>query len=134
MADDLAERNVESWKRAVVFFEECTSMEEWVGLIPVFELVRQISATERAKFFRAGHSMFELIISTEAQRGLVPRDHFIKIPPDFKGLQFVLEYWGNGEIIEQQTCPSNDLFSVLQPIMDHLWNNTRGPSKIENDI
>jgi len=142
LPEGIAENNLASWKKIVQFYKEFIDYPEYhfhlenpmyKFLLPTYNLVKEISATEQAKLFRAGQSMYDLVISTAEQHGLKLGDHSIRVLSDAELI--IIQYdvgsplfdGDNPNIYESHTCnPSDNFMIVLQPLLNKLWNETRG--------
>jgi hypothetical protein len=129
LPEGLAEKNDESWEDVVSRYESFVNNNEPFndGFLPVLDLVKRISVSEQAKLFRAGTSLYSLLISTAEKHGLEEDDPFVAVDVQ-RNRNPKIEYWQNhNKVIESQLCESADiLFSTLQSFLDRLWNETRG--------
>jgi hypothetical protein len=100
----------------------------WAFLAPLPRLVREVAGSETAKLFRAGQSLWELMISTAAVHGLKRGDPFVAVTLSEEGRQFELEYWDTtgGEIVARQSCDEGGILTALGPMLARLWSSTRG--------
>lgn len=138
----LRESNIESWKKMVEFFEGYADMEISISeLLPkfghgyskIYELVREFSINEQAKLFRAGQSVYDLLISTTDRHGLKSGEPFVRVFLRGEALFIQYEIGGpitddneNPNVQERKSCNSeDDLMPILQPMLDRLWNETR---------
>ena len=124
--DWLAERNLNSWREIVAYYEVIgNGLGEFVA--PLLRLVRQFSETETARSFRAGQSLWHLIISTAEQYGLCDDDPFVVVTLVEEGRQFQLEYWlkTGGRPLEKQRCGEAEVRLHLDRMLTRLWDDTR---------
>jgi hypothetical protein len=142
LPDQLVKKNLESWKKVVESYEDWVANPYWKQFIPVYDMVKKLAKSEQAKLFRAGTSMYVLLISTTEQHLLESKDRFVSVNGyDPSGI--VIEYKQMGldaqytettffidigvYTIENRICaPDDNLVSAIQPFLDRLWNNTRG--------
>jgi hypothetical protein len=123
---DIEARNIESWQRVIAFYERIISEDGWLTYIPVLELVTHLATTEVATRFRAGHAIFYLMISTKSQHGLEIEDPYIEIRLINKWQQFQIEYYDGQQSTDTYTSALTDVLTTLKPVLDRLWNETRG--------
>jgi hypothetical protein len=122
LPDGLAEENVLSWQHVAKLFGAFTRYEE-SPYNPLYDLIQAICKSEQAKLFRAGMSAPALMISTKEKHGLEKGDAFIWL-----GLKdnnnLYIGYSANTD--EVFVCKNDDVLSMLLPLLDRLWNETRG--------
>lgn len=125
--DWLAERNLNSWREIVGYYE---NIANGLGdsVAPLLRLVRQFSETETARSFRAGQSLWHLMISTAEQYGLRDDEPFVVVTLVDEGRQFQLEYWPNtgGRPLEKHRCSAADVSLHLDRMLTRLWDDSRG--------
>jgi hypothetical protein len=128
LPEGLAEKNIKSWEYVVLNYKNIIENNEPVnqGLLPVFKLAKRISTSEQAKLFRAGTSLYSLLISTAEKHGLKDGEPFIAIDT-WRSRSPKVEYWqGNNRVAESALCDSADsLAMALQPFLERLWSETR---------
>jgi len=142
LPEGMAESNLESWKKHVQFFKSFAESslfnllpDSSIGIaqIKIYELVKELSMNEQAKLFRAGQSVYDLMISTADRHGLRAGEHFVRV--SFERGSIVIQYEIAGpltdgvnlNISERTYCSLEDnLMPKLQPFLDRLWNETRG--------
>ncbi len=124
---DLAERNIQSWQKVIRDYERFVSSASWAWLEPMLHLVRKIAGTEQAWMFRAGRSIYYLMISTAAQHGLKEDEPFVRVMMEAQPPVQIL-YWDVGKNgFDWHTLePGEELYAALMPFLDRLWNETRG--------
>lgn len=125
----LADRNVNSWRDIVGFYEYFAGLEHCRAFVmPMLRLVRQLAETEIAQSFRAGQSLWTLSISTAAQHGLGPDEPFVIVFMTAEGQSFQLEYRARigGEVLEERRCTAAEVRTELERMLALLWANTRG--------
>jgi len=122
----LAEKNVESWKKVVVFFREFASKENWEFLESMHELTEIMVKGENARLFRAGQSLYYLLISTAEKHGLESDEPFVSVQLEKNKLWLIQYYESLGKSTQSQTCSNNnEVLDVLQIFLDRLWLATR---------
>lgn len=123
---ELVEKNIVSWDTVVLRYERFSENEydEWI--FPVFDLVKKKANTEQAKLFRAGTTLYSLMISTAEKHGLQDGEPFALVFTE-RNIKPSVSYWsGDTKVIEKTLNPEDDWLFVLQPLLDRLWNETRG--------
>ena len=123
----LAERNIASWRDIVGFYEDFVARPNWDFLSPLLRLVRQIVETDTARSFRAGQSLWHLMISTADQHGLKADEPFVVVTLVENGQMFELEYRERigGRVVENQRCSEPQVLAHLDRMLGTLWANTR---------
>lgn len=122
----LARQNAETWHGIVAFYEDLVKREGWHGLTPMLRLVRGIAASDRSRYYRAGTSLYTLILSTKVEHGLGPGDSWLAVQPSLDGTFQVTYVKGTPHNEEQYECGESDLMPTLIPLLDRLWADTRG--------
>jgi len=146
LPEGIAENNLDSWKKIVRFYKEFIDYSEdyflleypmYKFLFPIYNLVKEISMTQQAKLFRAGQSMYDLVISTAEKHGLKLGDHSIRVFIDAKLITIQYDVGSplfdgdNPNIYESHSCnPNDNLMVVLQPLLNRLWEETRGKKNV----
>ena len=128
MSDELTRSNLESWREMVSYYEDFVRHTDWEWLQPLLRVVRKLAASHMAEKFRAGQSLWHLIISTAPKWGLDENEPFIAMTLIGKSPQLKIEYWEKtgGRVLEKHTCGEDDVMPFLQPVLDRLWEGTRG--------
>lgn len=126
-SQDLPDRNKESWIEIIAFYEALLD-SDYSDVAPLLlDLVSRFGATPRAERFRAGQSLWHLMISTAAQRGLKDHEPFVAVTinDDF---QFQIEYWeGFGKQSDDiAICDATTVLVILDQFLSRLWSDTRG--------
>ena len=142
LPEGIVESNLHSWEKIVSFYKGF--VDNPIGdILPenfhdkilhkLFVLVNNISKTEQAKLFRAGQSVYDLMISTADKHGLKYGEYFVRVTFDKEFIHIQFETVGpisdgeNRNIYKRYSCNlDNDLMPVLQPLLDRLWDETRG--------
>ncbi|HIK19339.1 MAG TPA: hypothetical protein IGS53_29240 [Leptolyngbyaceae cyanobacterium M33_DOE_097] len=131
MSNRTAAVNQETWNDIVKFYyeDEFFFGKHWQSLAPLRHLVKKIAASERAKKFRAGQSMFTLCISTTPYHGLKEKDPFVcvdvlrSIKDEAPG--FEIAYWSDLQCAtEKHVCSEENALEVLDQVLDKLWRAT----------
>ncbi len=142
LPEGIAERNLQSWEPVVSHYQRCA--EHPLGdILPnnfqnkafpaIYKLVKDFSNTEQAKLFRGGTSVHDLFISTADEHGLQVGDRFVNV--FFGESNIIIKYEigspitldENPNVIKRAYCGVDDnLMLELQPILDLLWDETRG--------
>jgi hypothetical protein len=129
LSEELIEKNLASWQSVISRYESFIKDNEPVnqGFLPVFGLTKKIAKSELAKLFRAGTSLFPLLISTAEKHGLGDSEPYVAIDVWRNKNTRILYYRGQVKVTESDPCESTDvLFERLQPFLERLWNETKG--------
>jgi len=129
LPEGLAEENIQSWEHVVHYYEWISSSDS--RHLPMLNLVQNLAESEQIKLFRGGTSLFTLIISTKEIHGLEKGDKSIGVEgyPDDDLVDIF--YLGTTEDeSESFTCKSSEGMSVIQPLLDRLWAETRGKKNV----
>ena len=142
LSEGIVESNLRSWERIVSFYKSCTdnpigdilpeNFYDRVFLV-ISNLVNVFSKTEQAKLYRAGQSVYDLMISTADKHGLHHGDYFVRVTFEREIIFIQYETVGpigdaeNPNIYERYSCSLDDnLMTVLQTLLNRLWDETRG--------
>jgi len=137
-----AKQNPDTWRQMIAFYEALVSGPSGTCLSPLLRLVRQIAASDRARSFRAGQSLWRLIISTAAHHGLSPDDPYVlvtlKPEVQFGGpsadrerrLRAVYHDPAHG-VHEEHVCREEKILATLDLLLERLWNDSR--SRLEGE-
>ena len=125
----LCRRNTESWEGVLRFYDHLLSQRGWEWVAPVARVARRLADSEARQAFRAGQSMWRLIVSTAEHYGLSDEDAFLMCEPLEDG-RIRLEYrsptgessvagpfQGEGVIAEVEER-LNALASVRRPVSE----------------
>lgn len=126
LPERLAEENIQSWQHIVKFFKLMTAHPGTSRSMPMLDLVQRLSESEQAKLFRAGASVLDLMISTKEKHGLEKGDAYICVGLGDGDLAEVGYFTATAEKAEVFACKNDEIMFVLQPLLDRLWNETRG--------
>lgn len=137
ISEELAQENLKSWDYLTVFYDRLLASAGWDYVKPLVRLVEQLKQSEHAKYFRAGQSLWHLMISTASQHGLTEDDLYIYVtikvektiengkPVCFtRGIE--VSYKQDIHTIEIITCDERELMTTIEPLLKRLWNDTRG--------
>jgi len=142
LPEGIADSNFQSWKGVVSFYKSQT--DHPIGdilpdnfhdkaLSAIYALVKDFVNTEQAKMFRGGTSVNDLFISTADKHGLKVGDLFVRVT--FTASNIIIQYEigspitldENPNVIKRVSCGvSDNLMSALQPLLNLLWDETRG--------
>jgi hypothetical protein len=137
ISEELAQENLKSWDYLTEFYERLLASEGWDYVMPLVRLVEHLKQSEYAKYFRAGQSLWHLMISTASQYGLAEDDLYIyvtiKVEKTIKNNKPVyftdgieVSYKQGIQKIERITCDEPELVFTIEPLLKRLWNETRG--------
>jgi hypothetical protein len=123
----LAVKNLKSWDRMVLFYEGHQTSDYHEFTTPLLELVRRIAGTRRAERFRAGSSLWHLMISTAEKHGLKEHEPFVGVTTD-QDLRYRIEYYSafTRRVDAAATCDTADVLGELDRFLARLWAETRG--------
>jgi hypothetical protein len=119
--DWLAERNISSWREVIAFYQDFFGDSDWVS--HQLRLVRHLAESEYAMSFRAGTSLWFLLISTSIRHGLKRDAPYISVITCDRGTRFSLEYCSGGVAEQHQICDEAEVLLHLKPILTRLWND-----------
>jgi len=144
LPEGLAESNVQSWNKMVEFFSgpfDVVIAEYFPYTPQIYKIVTAFSMNEQAKLFRAGEQAYTLIISTADRQELKIGEPFLSV---FIGRGFLtVQYEINepytakeksnisirifGSVEDEiMTLSEDNVMTTLQPMLNLLWNETRG--------
>ena len=128
MSDELTHRNLESWREMVAYYEDFVRHPDWERLYPILRVVQMLASSDVAKQFHAGQSLWHLMISTAAKWDIEEDEPFVVVTLDGDSPQLLIEYWDKtcGSILEKHICDEGEVLSYLRPVLNRLWENTRG--------
>lgn len=129
LPEGLAGENLRAWQLALETYEWLCSKPMYSEVLtPVFDWAKEFSQSEQAKLFRVGIPGLYLTISTKEKHGLEHGDPCIVVNvDDEKPELLIISYFPqNIENTENFTCKNDEIMDVLQPLLDRLWDETRG--------
>ncbi len=135
LPESLAEENLRTWQLALEMYQLLCSRPVYSEvLMPIFNWAKEFSQSEQAKLFRAGVPGIHLTISTKEKHGLERGDPYIDIDvDDEKPEMLVISYFErDSEKPEKFSCGNNEIKQALQPLLDRLWDETRGKENAFN--
>jgi hypothetical protein len=137
ITEELIQENLKSWERIIEFYEEFNSYPHWKYIKPLERLVKQLSRSRHAKYFRAGQGLWHLMISTVEKHGLNSEDFYVfvtlnvdlkrennQVVRTVKNMQVIYKQGPNE--IESQTCDEKEIMTTIEPFLQRLWNETKG--------
>ncbi len=123
-AKELAERNRESWSYMVRFYEQMIAKTGWEHLPTLHLAVSEIARSPRAAYYRAGQSLWFLVISVKAGHGLEDGDPHVGVHRE--GGRWLVEYYDGYQLAAKLPCDDTRLRETIETMMDRLWRETRG--------
>ena len=122
-------RNQESWMDVEKLFREFSVISySQKEVAPVYELMKSVIATDLVKLFRAGHSMWTLMISTEPEERFSSHQPFIAIEVESDFVQIKYMHTKGNVVLQKETCGVNvNGLEILAPYFERLWNETKRP-------
>jgi hypothetical protein len=133
MIESTSSENQTSWERMKVSYSQDLqyALTEQLKrpLRVLLNVVEVISHSERARLFRAGQSLSNLIVSRTSYHGLKNTDPFVSaeihIDPVTLDHSFTITYWrADGDAVQQWICSGEDILSTLDLAFVRLWNDT----------
>ena len=148
LPEGLAESNLQSWKETVEFFER--PVDAMIGEhFPYSNMLGDIATvvlkSEQAKLFRAGEQAYDLIISTANSQELKLGEPFLNVhigrgfltvryeinesytvPYKVKEKSNIHIRIMGGVKDEVMTLSEENIMITLQPMLNLLWDETRG--------
>ena len=151
LPEGLAESNIQSWNKMVKFFE--SPVDAMIGEhFPYSHLIGKIayafSMNDQAKLFRAGEQAYTLIISTADEQDLKIGEPYLSVsisneflivryktnePSTTKersNIKIKIMDFGEGE---KMNLSQHNIVTALQPMLNLLWDETRGKKKAYRD-
>jgi hypothetical protein len=126
LPEGLAEENLRTWQHIVRLFEFYTSPDGGSQLKPVLDLVKVLSTSSQAKLFRAGASLYFLMISTNEKHGLEQGDAYIGVSLENDDSFDVYYFAATAQEAETFHSNKDEIMPTLQPLLNRLWTETRG--------
>jgi hypothetical protein len=133
LPEGMPERNLQSWKEMVEYFGRIPVSEGEYSpqLFGIHEILDVFLVSEQAKLFKAGKSLYDLIISTADGQEPKNGEPFLRI---YYAGGLMARYEINSSIKdknlithERKSCNlEDDVMTNLQPMLDLLWSETRG--------
>lgn len=151
LPEGLAESNIQSWNKMVEFFE--SPVDAMIGEhFPYSHLIGKIayafSMNEQAKLFRAGEQAYTLIISTADEQDLKIGEPCLSVSisneflivrykinepntaKERSNIKIKIMDFGEGE---KMNLSQYNIMTALQPMLNLLWDETRGKKKAYRD-
>jgi len=126
LPEGLVEENIQSWQHVAKLYELFTSLQgNRSQQMPLYDLVQTLCKSEQAKLFRAGVSVNVLMISTKEKNGLEKGDAYIFVAANLDNIEAGY-FTATAHEAEVITCKNDEIMPILQPLLDRLWNETRG--------
>ncbi len=132
MSDELAHFNTKSWRKVLDYYEMIAQDLDGDRLSPLLGVVRALFTSDVAKQFRAGHRHEALIISTAPHKKgwnrLEDDEPLVVVTLDKRTKMLLIEYQdrGNGRPFGRYMCSERECMSYLHPVLNRLWEDTRG--------
>ena len=126
LPEGLAEENFQTWQRVLEGNHELSSFPSYSQvLVPMIDWISEFIKSEQTKLFRAGLPGLTLMISTKEKHGLEKDDPYVFIDIDDSDAMIV-GYCNTSQELESHSCKNSEVMSEVQPLLDRLWNETRG--------
>jgi len=129
LPEDLAEENLQTWQRSIRYYQEKSSDYSGSKFQYLLDLVENISKSEEAKLFRVYPDLWMLILSTTTKEDKDYGEFFIVVGVKDDDTTHIGCYRYK-ESVESVICKSNEILPTLQPLLDRLWNETRGKKNV----
>ncbi len=132
--DWLAERNVESWRQMLLFYDDFLTHPGWEFVAGLRRLVTSALDTDLARSFRAGQSLYRLMVSTATRYGLELGDPFVGVDVRRPEQLFSLTYYGpDYQIVEERTCEESEVVGALTDLLTRLGNDPNAmPARVRD--
>jgi len=121
----LEEENIQSWQDAMQYYQMLVFDHADSRFKYLLDLVEGVLQLEDAKLFRVYPDKDLLILSTTTKEDRGYGDFFIVIGLRDENTTDVGCYRPT-KAVESVVCKSNEILPTLQPLLDRLWNETRG--------
>ena len=126
----LAERNRESWKGIVRFYEEWINYPLFKDLDLILRLVRGVEQSSLAGSFRAGQSMERLMVSTKECHGLDFWDPYVTVLPVAPGKIGMWYGDPSNRHVPFEVVPEPEARACLERMLMRLWADSRGRGQL----
>lgn len=126
LPESLIQENTQSWQQIVKLFELYASSPRYR---PFLDLVKTLSGSMQSKLFRAKASTMLLMISTKEENRLDYGDPYVYIVVLDENTAEVGYCWDTTES-KSFICKDDELLPVILPLLDTLWNETRGNADV----
>ena len=126
LPEGLAEENIQSWLHVANVCEFYFSHGRDARWHVLTELIQKLSESEQAKLYRGGLSLNVMMFSTKEETGLEKEDAYFYIYVKDDNVTEVGYRAVDSQKAETFECRNNELFTKIQPLLDRLWNETRG--------
>ena len=126
LPEGLVEENIQSWQHVVnmcEFYFAHGGDTRWHILI---DLIQKLSESKQIKLYMGGLSLNVLMTSTKEEYGLEKGDAYFYVYVQDIDIAEVGYRAANTQKAEIFKCKNDELFIKTQPLLDRLWNETRG--------
>ena len=127
LPESLIQENTQSWQHITKLFELYARNPRYR---PFLDLVKTLSGSMQSKLFRAGASALLLMISTKEKNGLDYGDPYVYVEVRDENTAEVGYCWDTTES-KHFICKDDEILPVILPLLDTLWNETRGKQMLE---
>ena len=126
LPNGLVEENIQSWLHVVNVCEFYFSHGRDTSWHVLTDLIQKLSESEQTKLFRGGLSLNIMMVSTKEETGLGKGDAYFYIYVKDDNVTEVGYRAVDTQEAEIFECKNNELFIKIKPLLDRLWNETRG--------
>ena len=130
LPEDLIEENIQSWHHVVNMCELYFAHGGDIRWRVLIDLTQKLSESGQIKLYRGGLSLNIMMISTKEETGLEKGDAYFYVYVQKGDVAEVGYRASNTEKAETFECKNNELFIKIQPLLDRLWNETRGKKNV----
>jgi hypothetical protein len=120
--------NKRTWLDMVGFYRGLLKRPQWKFLEPLERFVQGMASSEHADAFRAGQSLYHLMISTALKHGLEGDEPFVSVTVNSDTGLFELTYWRKtgGPVVIERSCDEAMIMQEVDLLLERLWRDTKG--------
>jgi hypothetical protein len=140
LPEGLSEANLQTWQETIDYYQKAIQINPEIQIDPemnsskiisgykhLLDLVLAISKTGQEKLFRIDSSLWMIKISTQTSERVGERQGFPFIVIDLKSdVLSIVGYYDPTTSWKITECMNDEIMPALQPLLDKLWNETRG--------
>lgn len=101
---------------------------QWQFVAPLARVFAQLNSSPLSERFRAGTSLYHLIISTAAKHGLEPDEPFVSVSMDRTCSMLEVTYWcrTGGQVLDRKLCTEAEAPGEIDRKLTRLWKDSKG--------
>ena len=126
LPESLMQENIQSWHHVVNMCEFYFAHDGDTSWHVFTDLIHELAESEQTKLFRGGLSLNNMMFSTKEETGLGTGDAYFYVYVQDDNVTEVGYRAVDTQEAELFECKNNELFINIQPLLDRLWNETRG--------